>query len=145
MRYILISGARDYPQIDHAIFLVMEAFDRNGTILIHGNARGIDRNVAEAFTRHVELNPILKGQGSMAIPFRAEWTKYGRAAGPIRNEEMVRYVVDKLRKGHEVVTMAFPLEPRQPHSGTWDCIDRMYKWGFDPLVVPATLTVAGVD
>ena len=144
MRYILISGARDYPQIDHAIFLVLDAIDRQGTKLIHGNARGIDKEVAAAFNQHIAMSPILRANCEV-IPFRAEWHKYGRGAGPIRNEEMVRYVVERKKEGHEVICLAFPLEPRQPHSGTWDCIDRMEKAGLDLAIVPARLMVAGVD
>lgn len=48
-------------------------------VLRHGNARGADALFAEVAE---ELNWIV-------IPFQAAWHKYGRAAGPIRNREMV--------------------------------------------------------
>lgn len=145
MRYILITGARDYPDLQKATFITMEAFCKCGTVLVHGGARGIDREVSKAFDMHVRMSPLLLATGSQSIPFRAEWAKYGKAAGPIRNKEMVDYVVARQKEGNEVTCLAFPLEPRMPHSGTWDCIDRIREAGLELYIYGAKLTVAGLD
>jgi len=49
------------------------------TIIVEGEAEGADllaRSVAEELGFHVE-------------PYPANWTQYGRAAGPIRNKQML--------------------------------------------------------
>ena len=145
MRYILVTGAREYPDMQTVRFHVLDFIDRDGTILVHGAARGVDTEAADAFKIYVFMSPILTANGCMAMPFLADWDKHGRAAGPIRNQKMVDYVVKRRDLGHEVFCLAFPLEPRQPHSGTWDCIDRMQRAGFEPLIFPARVSVGAMD
>lgn len=56
------------------------------------------------------------------------WTKYGRAAGPIRNKEMVRLGAD--------LCLAFPDHPKgQGSRGTWGCIDLAHQAGIPILIV----------
>lgn len=59
--------------------------------LIHGGARGADSLAGRwAESRHVPVEVYL-----------AEWARHGRAAGPIRNERM-------LREGKPDLVVAFP-------------------------------------
>lgn len=50
-----------------------------GTTVIHGAQRGADSLAGQ----------VAKGFGLKVRGFPADWTKYGKAAGPIRNREML--------------------------------------------------------
>ena len=53
----------------------------------------------------------------------ADWKRYGRAAGPIRNQEMVNLGAD--------VCLAFP---REGSRGTKNCMEAARKAGIPTLV-----------
>ena len=107
------------------------------------DAATIDRNLVGA-TGHLDmLRPVVvidgaaKGADSIAHDFAlahgwqterypADWTTHGKAAGSIRNQQMVDLGAD--------LCLAFPL----PDSiGTWDCIRRANKAGIRVIVVSA--------
>ena len=77
---VLVTGGRDFS--DRA--LLNDALDRlhsihGFTVLIHGDASGADRLSGEwAASKGIQVE---------ARP--AEWKKHGRAAGPIRNSQML--------------------------------------------------------
>ncbi len=50
-----------------------------GTLIIEGEAPGADRLARE----------VAKELGLEVAPFPANWNRYGKAAGPIRNREML--------------------------------------------------------
>lgn len=136
MKYILITGARDYPDLISARVHLRDALSSEGTTLIHGTARGIDSDLATFAAAYFRYHPQFLDNGSRIIGMPAEWTLYGKRAGPIRNQQMVKYVVERKDKGHEVTCLAFPLEPRQEHSGTWDCIDRIRRARLELWIYP---------
>jgi hypothetical protein len=47
--------------------------------IIHGDAQGAD-TLAKYWARHNHVPDV---------PFPADWTRYGLAAGPIRNQQMI--------------------------------------------------------
>lgn len=61
------------------------------TAIIHGGARGVDTMAAQ----------FGLGCGLEIVEFRAGWDKYGNAAGPIRNKQM-------LDEGKPDLVVAFP-------------------------------------
>jgi YspA, cpYpsA-related SLOG family len=74
---ICIFGSRYYPDPGDVADLVARL--PTGTIVITGGAPGVDSwaaHVAEACGLEVQI-------------FRADWKRHGKAAGPIRNAEMV--------------------------------------------------------
>lgn len=74
---VLICGGRNWVDKD-AIRRELEKFSKD-TVVIEGEARGADtlgREVAEEMGFEVEAYP-------------ADWEQYGKAAGPIRNKEML--------------------------------------------------------
>jgi hypothetical protein len=77
---VLITGGKRFENWS----LLVEALDRlheegGITTLIHGAAKGADTLAGEwARTRGVEV-----------ISCPADWKRYGRAAGPIRNKQML--------------------------------------------------------
>ena len=75
---LLVSGDRYWKWEDrHVILRAIEKL--NPSIIIHGGAKGVD-TIAGAIGRYLEIEVIV---------FPAEWYKYGKAAGSIRNEQMI--------------------------------------------------------
>jgi hypothetical protein len=109
--HILICGGRTFT--DKQLFLQKMAeieqkygpFHPTATVIINGGARGADTLAAEYGYSHC-----------FAVrTFHADWQKYGKAAGALRNQEM-------LDKGQPDIVIAFP-----GGSGTADMIARAKK------------------
>jgi hypothetical protein len=83
---VLVCGSRELSGSDWMrIYTRLEQLP-DGTTVMHGDARGVDRKVEE-FCR------------TLSIPcraFPADWERYGKRAGHVRNAEM-------LDKGPELV------------------------------------------
>lgn len=79
---IIVCGSRDweFPTIVwNALEALADTHPNEEITIIHGDARGADRiagHVAEAL-----------GMEVIAVP--AEWEKFGKTAGPMRNKEML--------------------------------------------------------
>lgn len=111
---ILVCGGRDYN--DFARFWeVMDRLARKyGFVhIISGGAKGADR-MAEAWARD---------RAAMLSIYRADWSKLGRAAGPIRNQKMID-------EGKPSLVVAFP-----GGAGTADMVSRAEKAGIEVLRV----------
>jgi hypothetical protein len=74
---VLIAGSRDYPRLDQVTRYVAELPEL--TTVIHGCARGVDRTAGDAAEA--------RGLGIEEHP--ADWKRYGRRAGMLRNAVMV--------------------------------------------------------
>lgn len=112
---VLICGGRDYNDY-RSMGIVLEDVIRGwGTIttVIHGGARGADALAGQWAREH----------NIPSVVFPAEWEKHGRAAGPIRNEEM-------LREGDPDLVVAFP-----GGRGTADMVRRSRNAGKPVLEV----------
>lgn len=84
---VIICGGRDVtftPNEPLGEALWRELTTRDVTHVIHGDARGADT--------HAALVAREMGLEISAVP--AEWQKYGRAAGPIRNTRMLKMQPD---------------------------------------------------
>ncbi len=78
---ILVCGGRDYDD-KNAVFSKLDALqqeEQNFSYIIHGGASGAD-NLAHEYS-------IIREVKSVCFP--AQWSKFGRAAGPIRNKQML--------------------------------------------------------
>lgn len=78
---VIIAGSRHYPP-ELATQLVQQAIKNSGytiTHLINGTAKGID----QAAARWAKQNNI------PTINYPPNWKEHGKAAGPIRNQQMV--------------------------------------------------------
>jgi hypothetical protein len=84
---VLVCGGRDFD--DYAL-VEQELGKLNISCLIHGAARGADSLGAKYAALH----------GIPVQAFPADWKRYGRGAGPIRNAQM-------LREGKPDVVVAF--------------------------------------
>ncbi len=89
---VLICGGRDFNDWDFFKGVVDLFNEKFGiTTIIHGCARGAD-TFAERWAKENQI-PVLR--------FMANWNRFGRAAGPTRNREM-------LENGHPDLVLAFP-------------------------------------
>lgn len=80
MMKVIIAGSRDIYDYD----LVKEAIVASGfeiTEVVSGRARGVD-SLGERWAHE---------NGVPLQTFPADWEKFGKAAGPIRNGEMAEY------------------------------------------------------
>jgi predicted polyphosphate/ATP-dependent NAD kinase len=96
---VAVTGGRWYDDQAEVSRILDEVLAKYGPfVLFHGNATGAD-TLAKfwAIDRGIEHKP-----------FKANWASFGKAAGPIRNREMVK---------HADMLIAFP-----GGKGTNDCI-----------------------
>lgn len=112
---ILVTGSRDWGDADRVKTAISDAWVSLGrppverVTLVHGGARGADtiaRGFARAIGMSVEEHP-------------AAWDTRGRAAGPIRNSEMVNAGAD--------VCLAFI---RNGSRGASNCADLAERAGI---------------
>lgn len=75
---LLICGDRDWTDVK-AISKVLKRYDPHTTVLICGMAKGAD----------IIAYQLAKRMGMHVMEFPADWDKHGRAAGPIRNTQML--------------------------------------------------------
>jgi len=87
---ILLCGSR-YASPTRVAELARPYLNKGDT-LIHGDAPGADQ-AAKILGEELDIT---------VIPFPAEWAKYGKAAGPIRNKKM-------LTEGKPDLILAYPI------------------------------------
>lgn len=112
---VLICGDRNWTdgQAIHKVFvqlIVMCWKQPEDVTVIHGAARGADTIAAH----HATL------MGCRIEPFPANWNEYGRAAGPIRNKQMLDSGVE--------VCLGFHDDPTNSR-GTKNMIDQAKRAG----------------
>lgn len=110
---VLVCGGRDYPA--DAVWQYLEHYAPAElgapiTVLIHGGATGADQAAAEWGHR-------ASADGVKVIAFPANWRKYGKRAGHLRNQRM-------LAEGKPDAVIAFA-----GGRGTADMVARAEKAG----------------
>lgn len=113
---VLVCGGRDYDDAEKLVAeldLIREQQVPAGSrfVLIHGDQSGVDR-LAKSWAEFYKLK---------IIPFPAAWKKFGKAAGPIRNTQM-------LEEGNPDLVVAFP-----GGRGTKNMIQQAKKYGV-PII-----------
>lgn len=83
--------------------------------IIHGGARGVDLLADKWAILHE----------CVIEEYKADWDKYGKSAGPIRNQLM-------LDVGKPDLVIAFPTKNSK---GTWDMVSRAKKKGIETIIV----------
>jgi hypothetical protein len=115
---VLVCGSRDWRDptpIQHALAELQAAW--GSFEVVDGGARGAD-TLARQIAQDLNL-PVRE--------FPADWERYGKAAGMIRNQKML----DDLLEADQRLVLAFPL----PQSrGTRDMIRRAEKAGVETRV-----------
>ena len=115
---IIVCGGRHFNDYNTLETLVDSVIDE----------KGLNYNEIEIISGHCEGADELgeqyaKNRGITCILFPAEWSKYGRAAGPIRNSQMIEYA----SKSTVSIVVAF-VSPRS--KGTLDTVTKATKKGF---------------
>jgi len=107
---VLVCGSRDWTDTVLIRRTLMNLRANNGadiTKIVHGGCRGADTIAAR----------IAKSLGFHVQEYPADWEYYGRAAGPIRNQQML----DE-EKPYLVIAFATRLS-----GGTFDMVQRAQK------------------
>jgi len=108
-RRVLICGSRDFT--DRAKIVSIVSNLSPGTVIIGGGARGADTIAYEVAT----------AQGLQVFEYRAEWSRYGKGAGPIRNKRM-------LDEGKPDLVFAF-YSDKVKSRGTKNMVEQAIKAG----------------
>ncbi len=112
---VIIAGSRDIKDRQ----LLRLAIEKSGfdiTEVVSGGAAGVD-SLGEQWARE---------HGITLTKFPADWSSYGKAAGPIRNEKMAAYV------GKEGALLALW---DGKSKGTKNMIDNAEKHGLKFIIV----------
>lgn len=105
--HIAIIGSRDYPNLQEVVdFVNSLPLD---VVIVTGCARGVDA------TAYYTAELRVKAGGQKPIKLKADWSKYGKSAGHIRNAE-IENISDQV--------VAF-WDLKSP--GTRDCIELFRK------------------
>ena len=87
--YLLVVGSRsitDYAFIKEKLNEIRaEKFPDYNIIIVSGGAIGVD-SMAEMWAKDYGFDTVI---------MKAEWNKYGKSAGYIRNEEMNKFIATK--------------------------------------------------
>lgn len=118
---ILVTGSRivsadAFELIYYTLRAYRLHFGNRPFVIVHGGARGTDSVAAQWAS---------ETQGVEPEPHPADWNLHGKAAGPIRNQEMVDLGAD--------ICLAFP---SGGSIGTWDCLKRAALAGIPGRVHP---------
>ena len=105
---VLVCGGRDFVDND-LLCRTLDEMDPSPTLLIEGGARGADGMAFAWASRH----------GVERRTYPANWAKYGKAAGFVRNQAM-------LDRGKPDVVIAFP-----GGRGTADMAGRAERAGVE--------------
>lgn len=111
---VLVCGARDYKN-----YKKIETFLKDlpkDTIIIHGGCEGADNMAGE----------IAYKLNFKVLVFKAEWNKYGKAAGPIRNQKMIEQKPDLVIAFHDCI---------EKSKGTKDMISKAEKYNIQFLII----------
>jgi hypothetical protein len=114
---ILVTGGRDWADVDtirNALSIATLGLAWNKVTIVQGGARGADAIAAS-------LANVL---GMNVEEYPADWKQFGRAAGPIRNQQMVDTRPD--------LVLAFLQEGSK---GTQNCIDIARRAGLKISII----------
>lgn len=111
---LTVTGGRHYSDSAH-VFRVLDEIHAAHPVteLVQGGATGADR-FAKLWG---------DSRGVKVRTFDADWKAHGNAAGPMRNQEMLEYV---LRQDARRMLVAFP-----GNKGTADCVRRFVAAGVE--------------
>src|ERR1700694_4573635 len=124
---LLVCGGREYADREK-VFQVLDAFHRQSgpvTLLIHGGAgrRRVLGGTAICGADLIAADWALQQLCVCSQSFPADWRKYGKKAGPVRNQAMIAF-------GHPEFVIAFP-----GGRGTADMVSRAEAAGIPRLVI----------
>lgn len=116
---VLVCGDRNYRRMD----LIERELKKlpSDTVIIHGAAPGAD-TLAGFVADRIGLKVVNDGKG-----FPADWGRYGRGAGPVRNQQM-------LDEGKPDIILAFH-DDIEDSRGTKNMINKGVKAGKKVILI----------
>ena len=111
---VLICGSRDFKDYEKICYFMSGVIAQGyqPTVVISGTASGADT-----------LGEKWAAENKVAVErYPANWTKYHKAAGPIRNQQMLDAKPDLI--------FGFPTRPEDIGNGTKDMLSRGCKVGI---------------
>jgi len=132
---IAAGGGRDlaWPHQRIAAELLARSGGRLVHLLLHGDARGADAAIARAAHQ--------LGWSSLVMP--AEWGRHGRAAGPIRNRELLQQAIARAVAHSSPGSMASVLVVAFPGgAGTASLVQQARRLAFRSPVPIAVVEVS---
>lgn len=127
---VLVAGCRSYTYdiIIDALIAGLPEVIKEDVVIVNGQAPGAD----------VLADDLAKGYGIDRDPYPADWDKYGKAAGPIRNKQM-------LDEGKPDIVVAFLDRPEEDSKGTRNMIKQAEKAKLPVFVIERRLPVEGPE
>jgi hypothetical protein len=121
---IIIAGSRNfnnYKLLKNTCSKIINELKYNNSKceIISGNAFGADR-LGELFAKENSYNLKI---------FPANWEKYGKSAGYVRNQQMIEYVKDNPEKGYLIVFWD------EKSRGTKNTIDLARKYNIRTYII----------
>ena len=116
---VIVCGDRNWKRMD-----IIERELRKlplDTVIIHGAARGAD-TLGKFAAERIGLKVINEGKG-----FPADWKRYGKGAGPIRNQQMID-------EGKPDMVLAFH-DNINESKGTKDMVERARGIGIKVIII----------
>lgn len=113
---VLICGDRHWTDRELIRSWLSKLQDWRYDTVLEGKANGADSIAGEEAKR----------MGMTVLEFPAEWEKYGRAAGPIRNRQMLDQLPDFVVAFHDDLSKS---------RGTADTVKEARKRGIEVMVV----------
>lgn len=115
---VLICGDRNWNDSGTILAKLNSLFPEGGVghTVIHGACRGADRQGGD----------VAKGLGFAVTPYPADWDRYGKGAGPVRNRVMLDARPDLVIAFHDSI---------ETSKGTKDCIEEAQHRGIEVEVV----------
>ena len=109
---ILVAGSRKFVNAERLAQILAEQVGDDDTI-VEGGAAGVD-TMARQWAEARDIN---------VVEIKADWAKYGRAAGPKRNDEMTAFIAEH---GGRAVYIWDGVS-----KGTKQCIESARKRGIE--------------
>lgn len=113
MYTFIITGGRNNNDVEkinaviHGCYRASVAFGVNAVFYVGDCRKGVDKIAADAIINH-KMIPVV---------FRANWRRFRRAAGPLRNRKMIDTAINNAEPNDEIILVAFA-----GGAGTADCI-----------------------
>jgi hypothetical protein len=131
--HVLVCGDRNWDD-DYIVTILMVGFKYWHGLNVHiwhGATPGADSMAHQA---------TIDVPGVIVHPFVADWEHEGRAAGPKRNERMLRAMLSEASRSRSSVTMGVALKDDiQSKSGTRDMVKRLLKADVPVYVISRPL------
>ena len=119
MKAILVTGSREFSDADMIWSALEEEIGINPVVVIHGACPTGADHLADRFVKVVTTTPV-PWHWVTTLAFPADWLTHGKAAGPLRNQQMVDHITTN-HKLDDITVLAF-FKTGAGNRGTRNCV-----------------------